>query len=257
MTVRKKDRFEVFKRDKFACQYCGRSAPDVILHADHITPVSAGGSDDLLNLITSCRDCNLGKSNRLLSDDSAVKLRKQQLDDLQERREQLEMMLEWQRALIDMDQQAVEDLAAIWDDLVPGYHFNERGLQSLSKYIKRFGVKEVIEAMRIAVSQYLVFDGDKPAAESVERASNSIPGICYNRRRQDKKPYLKDLYYVRGILCNRLHYVSKSWAMQLMEDAVLAGWHVDDIQDCAKEVRNWSSFKETMLDWAKCPPDDN
>lgn len=257
MVVRKKDRFEVFKRDKFTCQYCGRSAPDIVLHADHITPVSVGGTDDLLNLITSCRDCNLGKSNRLLSDDSAVKLRKQQLDDLQERREQLEMMLEWQRSLIDLDQQAVEDLAAIWDDLVPGYHFNENGLRSLGKHIKRFGVKEVIEAMRIATSQYLIFDGDKPTAESVERASNSIPGICYNRRRQEDKPYLKDLYYARGILRKRLHYVNESWVMKLMEDAVQVGWHVDDIQQWARETPNWSSFKETMLEWAKCPPEDN
>lgn len=33
-----KVRFEVFKRDSFKCQYCGRSAPDVMLRADHIEP---------------------------------------------------------------------------------------------------------------------------------------------------------------------------------------------------------------------------
>lgn len=27
-------RFEVFKRDMFTCQYCGRKAPDVILEVD-------------------------------------------------------------------------------------------------------------------------------------------------------------------------------------------------------------------------------
>lgn len=57
----KKIRFEVFKRDQFTCQYCGKKAPDVILHVDHIQPVSKGGTNDLLNLITSCQDCNLGK----------------------------------------------------------------------------------------------------------------------------------------------------------------------------------------------------
>ena len=44
-------RFEVFKRDSFTCQYCGRKAPDVLLEADHIEPVSKGGSDDILNLV--------------------------------------------------------------------------------------------------------------------------------------------------------------------------------------------------------------
>ena len=32
-------RFEVFKRDSFKCQYCGKSAPDVVLEVDHIIPV--------------------------------------------------------------------------------------------------------------------------------------------------------------------------------------------------------------------------
>ena len=59
----KKIRFEVFKRDSFTCQYCGQSAPQVILEVDHIVPVSKGGDDELTNLITSCRDCNRGKSN--------------------------------------------------------------------------------------------------------------------------------------------------------------------------------------------------
>lgn len=57
-------RFEVFKRDKFTCQYCGRSAPDVNLQIDHIHPVAKGGDNDILNLITSCADCNSGKRDR-------------------------------------------------------------------------------------------------------------------------------------------------------------------------------------------------
>ena len=65
-------RFEVFKRDSFTCQYCGVKAPEVILEVDHITPVAEGGSNDLLNLVTSCRDCNSGKSDKKLSDESAV-----------------------------------------------------------------------------------------------------------------------------------------------------------------------------------------
>ena len=34
-SISKKARFEVFKRDSFTCQYCGRTAPDVVLHLDH------------------------------------------------------------------------------------------------------------------------------------------------------------------------------------------------------------------------------
>ena len=72
-------RFEVFKRDKFTCQYCGASAPEVLLEVDHIKPVAKGGTDDMLNLVTACRACNRGKTCKELSDNTTVKVQKQQL----------------------------------------------------------------------------------------------------------------------------------------------------------------------------------
>lgn len=71
-SLSKKIRFEVFKRDSFACQYRGEKAPDVVLEVDHIKPVAQSGTDDILNLITSCCDCNRGKSDRELSDNTVV-----------------------------------------------------------------------------------------------------------------------------------------------------------------------------------------
>jgi hypothetical protein len=66
-----KMRFEILKRDNFACQYCGRrpgNGEDVILHIDHIYPASKGGEWSEDNLITSCRECNSGKSDILLEE---------------------------------------------------------------------------------------------------------------------------------------------------------------------------------------------
>ena len=63
----KKTRFEVFKRDGFCCQYCGSHPPKVVLEVDHICPVSKGGDNSEGNLITSCFDCNRGKSDIPLS----------------------------------------------------------------------------------------------------------------------------------------------------------------------------------------------
>ena len=45
-SLTKKVRFEVFKRDSFTCQYCGRTAPSVILEVDHIKPVCDGGQNE-------------------------------------------------------------------------------------------------------------------------------------------------------------------------------------------------------------------
>jgi hypothetical protein len=67
MAVSKSIRFEVFARDAFTCQYCGRRPPEVVLECDHIHPQSKGGGDEIINLITSCYDCNRGKSAKVIS----------------------------------------------------------------------------------------------------------------------------------------------------------------------------------------------
>jgi hypothetical protein len=63
----KKARFEVFKRDNFTCQYCGGRPPEAVLVVDHMTPVKLGGTNELINLITSCEPCNQGKAARPLT----------------------------------------------------------------------------------------------------------------------------------------------------------------------------------------------
>jgi hypothetical protein len=65
--VSTRTRFEIFKRDGFKCLYCGKSPPATILHVDHVLPVVEGGSNEPANLVTACQDCNLGKSDVLLS----------------------------------------------------------------------------------------------------------------------------------------------------------------------------------------------
>lgn len=61
--VRSKLRFEILKRDEFRCRYCGRCAPNVELHIDHVIPRAKGGLTKAENLITACSECNLGKGS--------------------------------------------------------------------------------------------------------------------------------------------------------------------------------------------------
>ena len=57
-------RYQILKRDGFRCQICGRSQEDgVVLHIDHIKPVSKGGKTIPSNLRVLCADCNLGKGS--------------------------------------------------------------------------------------------------------------------------------------------------------------------------------------------------
>lgn len=154
MAVSKKLRFEVFKRDSFTCQYCGRSAPDAVLECDHIEPVSKGGQDDILNLITSCFDCNRGKSNRELDDDAVLAKRKAQLDELQERREQIEMMVEWQKSLANLETMAAEGMEEVWNQLMPRFRLNAERRAELKAWCHRLDIALLGKAMRFAVNQY-------------------------------------------------------------------------------------------------------
>lgn len=56
-----KKRFTVLERDWFRCQYCGKNGKDVTLEVDHVIPKSKWWTDELTNLITCCRECNIGK----------------------------------------------------------------------------------------------------------------------------------------------------------------------------------------------------
>lgn len=58
-------RFNVFLRDCFSCQYCGRSFPAHDLTFDHVVPRSRGGRTLWRNVVTACGACNLAKGNRL------------------------------------------------------------------------------------------------------------------------------------------------------------------------------------------------
>jgi 5-methylcytosine-specific restriction endonuclease McrA len=54
-------RFNLFLRDAFACQYCGRAED---LTFDHVTPRSRGGRTSWENIVTACAPCNLVKGGR-------------------------------------------------------------------------------------------------------------------------------------------------------------------------------------------------
>lgn len=60
MSVNPHLRLKVFNRDKYRCVECGRSED---LTIDHVIPKSKGGTDELGNLQTMCKACNLRKGN--------------------------------------------------------------------------------------------------------------------------------------------------------------------------------------------------
>lgn len=180
-SLSRKTRFEVFKRDKFTCQYCGAQAPDVTLEVDHIEPVAEGGTNDITNLVTACVSCNRGKGAIRLDDDTAVKKQKKQLDMLQERREQLEMLHEWQLSLVDESDAKIRSLEEIIERVTgEEFQFSDFGANEMQRLISRFGYDTVASATRKSFTYY------RHGTDSEwEYALDKIAGICFymkNRR---------------------------------------------------------------------------
>lgn len=55
----------VLLRDQFACRYCGEITLDAV--ADHVIPLSGGGSDEMSNLVCACHVCNASKGAKGLA----------------------------------------------------------------------------------------------------------------------------------------------------------------------------------------------
>lgn len=243
-SLSKSIRFEVFKRDSFTCQYCGRKAPDVLLEADHIEPVAKGGTDDLLNLITACKDCNSGKSDKRLSETTVLDKQRAQLEELQERREQIDMMFQWQKGLLDLQDEVVDRLHEIWAAHVPGFTLNEHGIHCLKKLNKTYSVDEIVSAIRIAADQYLEFQDGKPTKDSVEVTWKKVGGICRMTRLDRENPDLKRLYYIRGILRNRFSYCNEGHAMELLRRAHDLNASMSSLEGFAKTAKNWTAWQD-------------
>lgn len=149
MSITKKIRFEVFKRDNFTCQYCGRKPPEVILEVDHIIPKSKNGSDDFSNLLTSCFDCNRGKSN--------TKINKICRDDINYENEKIqlkkEQLIEYNKFLKKEENRInndVDEINEYYLSLVDyEYQLSNKSKLSYKHFLKYFSKYEIKEALEI------------------------------------------------------------------------------------------------------------
>ncbi len=59
-------RREVFRRDNFTCQYCGKRTMDLTI--DHVIPRHLGGTHSWNNVVAACSSCNHRKGGRSLAE---------------------------------------------------------------------------------------------------------------------------------------------------------------------------------------------
>ena len=171
----KKVRFEVFKRDDFTCQYCGSVPPSVVLEIDHVTPVSKGGDNDINNLVTSCFDCNRGKTNIEL--DRITPALSENLEVLKAKEEQLR---EYRKFISNIKRRKTRDInkiSAIFEDGFPERELTSKFKRiSVSRFLDKLPLHEVEDAMTKAI-------------DIIPNSSDAVSyfcGICWNKIRKSE-----------------------------------------------------------------------
>lgn len=172
--ISKKLRFEIFKRDSFACQYCGATPPAAILEIDHIHPVSKGGENSTDNLITACFDCNRGKSSGLLA--SIPPSLSDKADLMAEKLEQIKAYEKLIKAKRRSEEKSIDQVEDVFKTHFPGFSFSAKFRGSVRVFLQKLTVYEVMDAMDRACSK-------------IQRRDDSVRyfcGICWKTIKEQK-----------------------------------------------------------------------
>lgn len=174
MAISPKLRFEVFKRDGFTCQYCGRKTPVVVLEVDHVVPRAEGGTDEIENLVTSCWECNRGKGKGLLDDRAPVTDMHDQAVLMLEREMQLKEYNHAKKLVRKREDNDIRDLYDYWDEISStGKARKLPDISTLRTFLREIPKEDIKDAMDIAMDR----EGDWKGVAY-------LYGILHNWRKQ-------------------------------------------------------------------------
>lgn len=170
MAISKKLRFEVFKRDGFRCQYCGKTPPDAILEIDHINPKSQNGKDDINNLLTACFDCNRGKGNiplKKIPSSFAINI-----EILKEKEDQLKYYNQLLNRIERRIQKDINEINEIFHSYFAEWDLSaEFKNNSVKRFLKHLPKQTVADSMHIACGKM----------HNSNAAIKYFCGICWNK----------------------------------------------------------------------------
>jgi hypothetical protein len=156
MALSKRLRFEVFKRDSFTCQYCGRTPPAVVLEIDHFLARANGGGDQEDNLLTACFDCNRGKGKNPATRQAlpSIAERTAAMVEAEEQttayRKALRVKDRHLRAAVRNVEQHVETLGDV--------QLTDYGRRSVAVWLRQWTPEKIMEAFDIATRKLPVGD---------------------------------------------------------------------------------------------------
>lgn len=257
----KKTRFEVFKRDMFKCQYCGKSPikdQDVVLEVDHIIPVAEGGNNEMINLVTSCWDCNRGKGARKLDDRQIIVTQHEEIEKLQRENEQFDHLIEYKKELMNIENKKLEIIRLTIDDKLSVLNrtIGETYLNTkMKKLVRKYGVPKMIEAIEESYNDSI---GKYDRITDEEGICNKFLSLIENYfNYKDADPIKQKISYIFGIARNTFSYINQK-QFYIMTNELIKQFktiygndeeslmsYLIEIEELLKnkDIKNWTQWK--------------
>ena len=240
MVITKKLRFEIFERDGFTCQYCGKKPPDVILEVDHMVSKFNGGGDEKINLISSCFSCNRGKSKKSITTKQRSKSQRQELIKLKEKTAQLDAYYEYKGEASKLQNNIVAKIIQRWTDAGNGIEsLTEHGVKSIASLTSKYTFEDIVESIDIAFNAVHI---------TYENRFKYFCGILKTKQLEKDNPELykrnKFGHQFKYKIIHKFGHINDRIYWKFITDGV----PLNAIPDYYEDSSTWSQFKDRIFD---------
>ena len=238
----KRIKFEVFEKDSFKCQYCGSVAPIVTLQLRRIQEIQQSEKWlDTAFLSTSCAACEKKQAGEA---ENAKRSEFISIDELEERLQQLKMLINWRKGMLKIRKQQLANLVQYWENKVPKSPVDNIQRREILRYINKFSGDEIRAAMDMAADKFLKTEADGSLnQESISNALHKIPEICAQKTQIANNHETDGLFQINELLkTNITGFFDSRRAFQWLNYA--RSWEIslDDLTTMASAVTSWTQF---------------
>jgi len=244
----------ILERDEFTCTECGQQVPKVLLYIDKIlspeTEAALGTQPEEDKYTCLCESC-YKQAHGHLQIKAATRTA--------ERRQQLEMMVEWRREKRGLESDTIAYLIDYINGKIEPYSLSKSGEKDIRVAVKKSNFTEALNAVDETFDHYVTYDnGDDINQKSVNTFISKIGGYLYIN---SLPPVEQEIYHVCNSCRSHFDYWGPQKGKAYVEDYVSAlrdyGWDelqiLDDLKnELLKESnkkKNWSEWRDFIVKW--------
>lgn len=154
---------------------------------------------------------------------------------------------------------ALRKLIRYTENKIKPFTLNKSGKGYMENYFYEFKYSDIINAIDISASKYLIYNSDdEPTSDSVKNFISKIGGIL---NLQNRSPVDKKIAYIKGICRNTFYYWNNKDGSAVINNYVKAlrnyGWSEErilkdlelEVIPATKQKKNWSSWVLLVEEW--------